>query len=230
MATNPLNGVRVYDPSTANKPTTSTTGTSAASQTQGFLKLLVAQIQNQDPMSPMDASTMTAQMSNLSMVQSMQDMNTSLSSLLAQMQTSNFITQASSIGHSPLIAGNSIAYAGSGSVMLGGNVNNAMSNLVATITDGTGNVINQINLGSAQPGMTNIAWNGADSNGNQMPAGRYSVQLMGTNSSGAADSSTTAYVASQVATVSKSADGKSVNLNLADGRVVDANSVTQWDS
>jgi flagellar basal-body rod modification protein FlgD len=230
MATNPLSGIRIYDPTTANKPISTAVGTSAASQTQNFLQLLVAQIQNQDPMSPMDASTMTAQMSNLNMVQSMQDMNSSLSSLLSQMQASNFITQASSIGHSPLVAGNNIQYSGNGAVMLGGNVANAMSNLVATITDASGNVVNQINLGSAQPGMTNFAWSGTDSNGNQMAAGQYNIQLMGTNSGGSADSSTTTYVASPVVTVSKSSDGKSINLNLADGRVVDASSVTQWDS
>jgi flagellar basal-body rod modification protein FlgD len=231
MASNPLNGIRVYDPATANQPTsTSTTGTSAASQSQNFLKLLVAQIQNQDPMSPMDASTMTAQMSNLSMVQSMQDMNTSLASLLSQMQSANFVTQSSSIGHSPLVAGNVIQYSGSGNVMMGGNVANALSDLTATITDGSGNVVNQVDLGSAQPGMTNFAWSGTDSSGNQLPAGRYYIQFVGTNSSGGTDASTAAYVASPVATVSKSADGKTVNLNLADGRVVDANSVTQWDS
>ena len=230
MATNPLSGIRMYDPATANQPTSNTVGTSAASQTQNFLKLLVAQIQNQDPTSPMDASTMTAQMSNLNMVQSMQDMNSSLSSLLAQMQASNFVTQASSIGHSPLVAGNVIQYSGSGNVMMGANAANALSNLTATITDSSGNVVNQVNLGAVQAGMTNFAWSGVDSNGTQLPAGKYYIQFVGTNSSGATDASTTAYVASPVATVSKSADGKTVNLNLADGRVVDANSVTQWDS
>jgi len=231
MATNPLNGIRIYDPATANQPaSTSSSSTSAASQTQDFLKLLTAQIQNQDPTSPMDASTMTAQMSNLSMVQSMQDMNSSLAALLAQMQSSNFITQSSSIGHSPLVASNQIAYSGTGSVMLGGNVANAMSDLTATITDSSGNIINQVDLGAAPTGMKNFAWNGQDSNGQPVAAGSYFVQFMGTNANGAADSSTTAYVASPVVTVSKSADGKTVNLNLANGMVVDANSVTQWDS
>ena len=78
--------------------------------------------------------------------------------------------------------------------------------------------------------MKNFAWNGADSSGNQLGAGNYYVQLSGTTASGATDNSTTSYVASPVATVSKSADGKTVNLNLANGMVVDANSVTQWDS
>jgi flagellar basal-body rod modification protein FlgD len=232
MTTNAMSGIRVYDPATANQTTsTSSSATpTATSQTQDFLQLLVAQIQNQDPTSPMDASTMTSQMSNLSMVQSMQDMNSSLTSLLAQMQASNFITQASSIGHSPLVASNQIVYNGSGSVMLGGNVANSLSDLTATITDSSGNVVNTIDLGAAQAGMKNFAWNGADSSGNQLGAGNYYIQLNGTTASGATDNSTTAYVASAVATVSKSSDGKTVNLNLANGMTIDANSVTQWDS
>ena len=77
MATNPLSGIRTYDPTVTNTPadSSSTAGTSAADQTQNFLKLLIAQIQNQDPMAPMDASTMTAQMSQLNMVSSIGNMN-----------------------------------------------------------------------------------------------------------------------------------------------------------
>ena len=46
--TNPLANMRIYDPAKANQPTaTTTTDTSAAGQTQNFLKLLIAQIQNQ---------------------------------------------------------------------------------------------------------------------------------------------------------------------------------------
>jgi flagellar basal-body rod modification protein FlgD len=110
---NPLSGIRTYDPTTANKPAeASPAGGTAAEQTQNFLKLLIAQIQNQDPMAPMDASTMTAQMSQLNMVSSMANMNTSMTAMLAQMQSVNFMNQAALIGHSPAVAGNGIAFDG----------------------------------------------------------------------------------------------------------------------
>ena len=59
MTTSGMSGIRIYDPASANKPkdTNPNTGMSAADQTQNFLTLLIAQIKNQDPMSPMDAST-----------------------------------------------------------------------------------------------------------------------------------------------------------------------------
>ena len=231
MTTSAMSNIRIYDPLTANNPSTSTSvATTAASQTQNFLKLLVAQIQNQDPTAPMDASTMTSQMSSLSMVNSMQDMNTSLSSLLAQMQSANFITQASSIGHSPLAASNSIAYQGTGGVAMGANSVNALSDLVATIKDGSGTAVRTIDLGSVQAGMTNFSWDGMDSTGTQLGAGYYSVSLSGTTAAGVIDNTPTNYVASPVVAVSKASNGTDVNLALADGRAVLATSVTQWDS
>jgi flagellar basal-body rod modification protein FlgD len=231
-STNPLTNLRVYDPVTANKPkdTNESDGSSAADQTQTFLKLLTAQIKNQDPMSPMDASTMTAQTSNLSMVNSMQSMNASLKSLLAQMQSANFITQASSIGHSPLVSGNTIAYDGQSSVVaLGASVANPLTAATALVSDEKGNQITNIKLGALNAGMKNFVWNGRDANGNQMPAGNYRVSISGTTSSGG-NENPTAYVAAPVMTVSKATNGSDVMLNLLDGRSINANDVIQWVS
>jgi len=232
MATNPLSGIRTYDPMTANAPTdaasSSTTGTSATDQTQNFLKLLIAQIKNQDPMAPMDASTMTAQMSQLNMVSSMGNMNTSMTAMLNQMQSVNFMNQAALIGHSPAIAGNGIAFDGTNQVVLGASSANPLQSVVATITDASGNTINSVNLGTTQTGMTNFVWNGQDAGGQQVPAGMYYLSLTGVDAQGAT-ASPTAYVASPVASVSKGASGDAL-LTLLDGRTVNSSDVQQWVS
>jgi flagellar basal-body rod modification protein FlgD len=232
MAINPLSGIRVYDPATANKPadatTNSTTGGTAAEQTQNFLKLLIAQIQNQDPMAPMDASTMTSQMSQLNMVSSMGNMNTSMTAMLAQMQSVNFMNQAALIGHSPVVAGNGIAFDGTNQVMLGANAANPLKSVVATVTDASGNQVNTVDLGSVNAGMSNFIWNGQDASGNKVPAGIYYLSLTGTNAENASENPT-AYVASAVASVTKGANGDAV-LNLLDGRTVNSSDVQQWIS
>ena len=232
MATNPLSGIRTYDPATANKPvdatTSSTSGGTAAEQTQNFLKLLIAQIQNQDPMAPMDASTMTSQMSQLNMVSSMGNMNTSMTAMLAQMQSVNFMNQAALIGHSPVVAGNGIAFDGANQVMLGANAANPLKSVVATITDASGNTINSVDLGNVNAGMTNFIWNGKDASGNMVPAGMYYLGLRGTNAQDASESPT-AYVASPVASVTKGSNGDAT-LNLLDGRTVNSSEVQQWIS
>ena len=147
MATNPLSGIRVYDPSTANQPKIDDgrgTDTSPAAQTQNFLKLLIAQIQNQDPMAPMDASTMTAQMSQLNMVSSIATMNSSMTAMLSQMQSANFLNQASLIGHSPAVAGGEITYIGSGDVTMALQSDTPLQSVVATLTDSGGNLVNTV--------------------------------------------------------------------------------------
>ena len=226
---NPLSGIRTYDPTTANKPAdASTAPKTATEETANFLKLLIAQIKNQDPMSPMDASTMTAQMSQLNMVSSMANMNTSMTAMLSQMQSVNFMNQAALIGHSPAVAGNGIAFDGENQVMLGANAANPLKSVVATITDASGNTVNSVDLGTVNAGMTNFMWNGKDASGSTVPAGMYYLSLNGTNAADASENPT-AYVASAVASVSKGANGDAI-LNLLDGRTIASSEVQQWIS
>jgi flagellar basal-body rod modification protein FlgD len=227
--TNPLSGIRTYDPTTANIPAeASTAPKTATEETQNFLKLLIAQIKNQDPMSPMDASTMTAQMSQLNMVSSMANMNTSMTAMLAQMQSVNFMNQAALIGHSPAVAGDGIAFDGTNQVMLGANAANPLKSVIATISDASGNTVNSVDLGSLNAGMSNFLWNGKDAGGNTVAAGMYYLSLTGTNAADATENPT-AYVASAVASVSKGSNGDAI-LNLLDGRIINSSEVQQWIS
>ena len=228
MATSGMSGIRMYDPAAANKPkdTNPNTGTSAADQTQNFLTLLIAQIKNQDPMSPMDASTMTAQMSQLNMVSSMGTMNTSMQAMLSQMQSANFMNQAALIGHSPMVAGSSINYSG-GEVMLGANLANPLQGVVATIKDASGNVVGTADLGNLNNGMTNFVFDGVDANGAAMPNGIYRVEISGKNNAGA-NESPTPYVGSPVVSILKEGNLGDAMLKLADGRSIKASDVKQW--
>ena len=228
MATSGMSGIRTYDPAAANKPkdTNPNTGTSAADQTQNFLKLLIAQIKNQDPMSPMDASTMTAQMSQLNMVSSMGTMNTSMQAMLAQMQSANFMNQASLIGHSPMVAGSSINYTG-GEIMLGANLANPLQGVVATIKDASGNVVGTADLGNLNSGMANFVFDGVDASGAKMPNGIYRVEISGKNNAGT-NESPAPYVGSPVVSILKEGSSGEALLKLADGRSIKASEVKQW--
>jgi len=225
--TGPMSNIPVYDAAVAKSAgTISSIGTTAKDETQNFLKLLIAQIQNQDPMSPMDASTMTAQMSQLNMVTSMSNMNTSMTAMLNQMQSVDFMNQASLIGHSPAVAGNTISFDGASPVILGANTANPLSSAVATITNASGNVINSASLGALVAGMKNFAWDGTDASGNVVTAGTYNISIKGINTAGA-EESVTAYIASPVAAVSKGTNGGSL-LTLQDGRQINASTIQQW--
>ncbi len=66
---------------TMNTNNVSTTGTSASDLQATFLKLLVTQLQNQDPTSPVDSSQMTSQLAQINTVSGIAQLNTSLTSL-----------------------------------------------------------------------------------------------------------------------------------------------------
>ena len=169
---------------------------------------------------------MTAQMSQLNMVSSMANMNTSMTAMLSQMQSANFMNQASLIGHSPAVVGGDIKYSGSGNVDLAVNTAVPLQTLVATLTDENGNLIESVNLGAVPAGMTNFAWAGTDQNGNQMQAGSYKLTLAGKDATGKANNPTP-YVASPVTSVSKGSDGNAI-LNLLDGSSMKAIDIQQW--
>lgn len=229
MATDPLANIRKYDPAAAAQPTTSSgVGGTVTEQTQNFLKLLIAQIQNQDPMAPMDASSMTSQMSQLNMVSSIGDMNKSMTAMLSQMQSVNFMNQAAVIGRSPMVAGSSISFDGVTPVVLGANAVSPITAAVATIKDVSGNTVNSMDMGRLDAGMNNFAWDGKDADGNTMPAGMYYLSIGGSNASGGKEVPT-AYVASPVMAVSKSSNGDAL-LSLLDGRKINASEIQQWIS
>jgi len=231
MAIDPLGNIRKYDPAAATQSTTSSSsgvGGTVTEQTQNFLKLLIAQIQNQDPMAPMDASSMTSQMSQLNMVSSIGDMNKSMTAMLSQMQSVNFMNQATLIGKSPVVAGGGIAFDGANPVVLGANAVNPLTAAVATIKDVKGSTVNSMDMGPLDAGMNNFAWDGKDADGNTVPAGLYYLSISGTNTTGGKEAPT-AYVASPVMSVSKGSNGDAL-LSLLDGRKISASEVQQWIS
>jgi flagellar basal-body rod modification protein FlgD len=119
----------VFD-STPSSGAGSSTGTSGSSSTaaaaqpggdlgkDAFMKLLIAQMQNQDPMNPMDGTQMASQLAQFSSLEQLQEINTTLTgqasssdSVLGAIQSSAAIN---TIGHSVIATGNQVAIGGDG--------------------------------------------------------------------------------------------------------------------
>jgi flagellar basal-body rod modification protein FlgD len=64
----------------------STSSTSASQITANYLNLLITQLQNQDPLNPMDNNQMTSQMAQLSELQQMENMSSTFSQVLSSTQ------------------------------------------------------------------------------------------------------------------------------------------------
>lgn len=92
-------------PTSSSTQVSGTTGTTSKTIGDQFMKMLVAQLQNQDPLNPMDTTAMTAQLTQLSSLQQLESINKTLESLGSASGTGSSIAEASSaIGRSAQIS------------------------------------------------------------------------------------------------------------------------------
>jgi len=189
-----VNNTQASTPSTST-PSTSATGTPAtgtgSSTTLGgtdFLKLMLAQLKNQDPTSPVDSNTFLNQLAQLSQVQGITQLNTSFSTLSNSLSSSQALQASSLLGHRALVASPTATLAANGSVTGAVNVPQTTSQVVLNISDGSGVLVRQINLGAQSTGLANFSWDGKAGNGTQAAAGTYtlSAQYAGATSATAA--------------------------------------------
>lgn len=146
-------------------PASSALSSSAGQIQDSFMKLLVAQVENQDPTKPMTSSDMTSQMSQLNVVSGINQLNTTLSSIAGNINTNEAMQAASLIGHNVFVPGNSLKLNASGTSTMGFFLDRAAEDVQVNILDNTGSVISSQDLGEQAAGVQNLIWDGTDNLG-----------------------------------------------------------------
>lgn len=203
---------------TMNTNNVSTNGTSASDLQATFLKLLVTQLQNQDPTSPVDSSQMTSQLAQINTVSGIAQLNTSLTSLSTQLAAGQQTQAALLIGTNVLAPGDSVAVKSGAASPFGVSLANDVSNLTITVKNSSGVVVNTINAGKQSAGTVPFNWTPTDAAGNALPDGKYTVSAQYTGSDGKTYAPTV-LAAAQVQSVIKQADG-TAGLVLSNGTTV----------
>jgi flagellar basal-body rod modification protein FlgD len=158
--------------STMNAQTAGATGTdSVKADTDKFMTLLVTQLQNQDPLNPMDNSQMTSQLAQLQTVTGVNKLNDTLESLKASYQSSESISATNLIGHGVLVEGNGVTLSGSKGI-LGMELGTDADAVQVTITDSRGNVVQTMDLGAQKAGVIPLAWDGVPDASNLDSSGK----------------------------------------------------------
>ena len=219
-----ISQIKQYDPTA--KAVVGSDVTSTKDLTQNFLKMLTAQLKNQDPMNPTDSASMTTQLAQLNMVDGINQMKSTMTSLLSQIQSSDFMNFSSSVGKYAMAASKSMSFDGQTPINLGAQLTDDVSSVTATITDSQGNVVAKEVLGAHSAGMVDFSWDGTDSNGKSVAAGKYNIALSAANTDGTVQTPAS-YVSSIVAAIGKDAKNN-VLLTLADGRAIAPTDVAQW--
>jgi flagellar basal-body rod modification protein FlgD len=142
--------------------------TSAQEQSDRFMKLLVAQLNNQDPMNPMDNAEMTSQMAQINTVSGIQTLNESVKSLSSQFASMQLLQATSMIGHEALTPGNTVsvhAGVGKGAVNLSSNADK----VTVQVRSPGGQLLDTIELGAKGTGRHSFEWNAASYTGAGAP-------------------------------------------------------------
>jgi len=165
---------------TGSAATGSTSSSTSASGATGglslggtdFLTLMLAQLQNQDPTSPIDSNAFLTQLAQLSEVQGIQSLNTSFTSSLAASQT----MQASSLlGHDVLATSSTAELTSGGSVTGAVAVPQTSSDVKVNILNSAGTTVDTVDLGAQSTGIVGFTWDGTVTGGATAPTGTYTL-------------------------------------------------------
>lgn len=153
--------------------TAKTTGLGANFDT--FLGLLTAQLQNQDPLSPMDATKFTSQLVEFSAVEQAIQTNKKLDALTKLTQASSASTALGYIGRGVEASSSQVLLPASGEAQVGYSLPRAGTALL-TVTDERGRTVYQ-SKAQGQVGQNSFAWNGLGADGARLPSGLYGVAI-----------------------------------------------------
>lgn len=147
-----------------------------------FLKLLVAQLQNQDPMNPMDNAQMTTQMAQINTVTGIQQLNLTMQTMAEQFAAMQTLQGTQMIGRSVLVPGNKLAYGGDGTATGAFDLAGAAPSVKVEVVTPGGVVVGSVDMGALDKGRQNFTW---DASGYDGDKSALTFRVAATNQDGA---------------------------------------------
>lgn len=126
-------------------------------QSERFLKLLTAQMQNQDPLNPLDNAQVTSQMAQISTVTGISQLNETIGALIRSQLRSEAFAASGLVGKAVFVKTDRLSVAdgnATGAFYLDGKSNN----VVVDVRDRFGKVISTIQMGAQPEGLHNVSW------------------------------------------------------------------------
>jgi flagellar basal-body rod modification protein FlgD len=160
---------------TATTTTATTSKTNALGQDQ-FLTLLVAQLQNQDPLNPADATEFTTQLAQYSQLEQLFNLNDSMDQLTTAQNNSDRLSALNLIGQDVVVEESEFAL-GSDPVQVGYKVDGTITSANLVIKNSSGKTVATLTAKDLSEGNHYLTWDGKDSSGNKLAAGNYSISI-----------------------------------------------------
>ncbi|MFQ5705946.1 MAG: flagellar hook assembly protein FlgD [bacterium] len=160
-----------------------------------FLRILVSQLRNQDPINPIKSEEFAAQLAQFSSVEQLQNINANLENSI---QTNLLLNQAINntmattlIGKNVKAFGNAVSLADGESVGLHYSLSSPAENVTIQIMDSNGTVVRTVELKGQAQGEQTFEWDGKDAEGNVLADGKYTFAINATDGNGDGVAATT---------------------------------------
>ena len=151
---------------------------------EDFLTLLVAQLQNQDPLNPDDPTEFTAQLAQFSSLEQLYNLNDSMEALTSSQESSDAIATTDLIGKTISYADENFTIEDDGYATIGYELDGTAESVTLTINDDTGTTVATIYGTALEEGEHFLEWDGIDDNGEHVTAGSYTISLDATTADG----------------------------------------------
>ena len=216
--------------SASNKAASAATDASSVLGKDDFLQLLVVQLQNQDPLNPLDDKEFIAQLAQFSSLEQMSNVASGIETLTETVARQDSLSAVSYIGKDIVAAGNTVTKYDSFVTPVYFTLDESAATVSINVYDQNNNIVQTQTLNAMQAGEYTFSWDGLDFNGKTADNGQYKVYFAAVDGNDKAVLVDTE-VAGTISGVSKTTDG--ISFKLSDGRTVgfdDISMVTQANS
>jgi flagellar basal-body rod modification protein FlgD len=165
-----------------------------------FLKLLITQMQNQDPLNPLDNAQVTSQLAQISTVSGIDKLNSSVNGMSTSFVAAQSLQAGGLIGHGVLAPANTVALEqsqGIGGVQLA----EPVDAMTVTIRGSTGEAVKTMSLGAQEAGTRTFRWDGSTDAGGHVGDGAYTFEVSALRSGKKVDTTALGYARVQSVTL-----------------------------
>lgn len=215
--TNTNNTTDPYAFINGNKTSTQQTNNNGQLDQNAFLKLMIAQLKNQDPTKPQDPSEFMSQLAQFSQVTSTQNMQQSIQTLTDSMRSTQVLNGTNLVGHDVLAPATTDTVDSGGSVSGAVDVPKGTTGVKIVIKDAAGTEVRAFDLASPVEGLNNFTWDGKTNTGVAAPTGQYTFSAVAAVSG--QNTSLDPLLVSKVGSVTIDPSSSALTLNTTTGAV-----------
>ena len=178
-----------------------------------FLRLMITQMNNQNPLEPQSNSEFVAQLAQFSSVEGLEKLNTTTAAMAASNQSSQALQASSMVGRTVKVASDAAQYNGSKPIEGTAELPFSTSSIQMNVYSSAGVLVGQQALGAKAAGDFKFAWDGKTGDGQSLPADTYRFEVLATQGNGEVKQVSTA-LSANVDSVTLGNNG-TITLNVA---------------